>query len=175
MAATFITVDAANLFIGTNDFDSNRYLRLRNVSLPDLEEGTREIKPAGAASGLQIGDRTIMPPSITFAQDGWNMDDVLYFMTNQIFTIRASLRDIRSGEDLPVIATVNGRLTKLTQSEIGKGSEPSTEYQINEITLYTLVVNGEEKLHLDWFAGYNGVRRMGRPMFEGVARNLGVV
>lgn len=174
--ATLYNLDTANLFVGDEAPNRSEFLVLNGVKIPALEEATKEHKPGGGIGGINMGMRSIKPLVLTFSLFGFNPDVMPKFMTNrrESYTIRANVSNVRTQEDIPLVAVVHGRMTKVETSEFKKEDGISTDYEINEITRFKLTFNRQEKIYIDMFGGPAAIRVDGRPLFRRVARNIGL-
>lgn len=176
MTATIFNLDTANLFVGDDDPDNSQFLTLNGVKVPMLEESTRTITPGGGIVAMDVGMRKITISPLTFKLSGLNPDVMPKFMVNRRikYTIRANVSNVRTQEDVPLVATVEGRMVKVDMAEFKKDGEVDTDYEIKEIVHYMLKLGTQEKYYLDAFSGPNGVRIDGVPVFRNVARNIGL-
>jgi len=176
MSATIFNLDTANLFVGDDNPDNSQFLTLSGVKIPSLEESTRTISPGGGVVAIDIGMRKITMSSLTFKLSGLNPDVMPKFMANRRikYTIRANVSNVRTQEDTPLVATIEGRMVKMDVGEFKKDGEVDTDYEIKEIVHYMLKLGTQEKYYLDAFAGPSGVRIDGVPIFRNVARNIGL-
>ncbi len=176
MSKTIYNLDTANLFVGDDDPENSQFLTLMSVKIPSLEEATRTIEPGGGIVAIDFGLRKINALSISFGLSGINPDVMPKFMPSRrtAYTIRGNISDVRTQEDIPLVATIQGRMTKLDVGEFKKGGEVNSDYEIKEIVHYMLKIGDQEKFYMDAFAGPNGVRIDGVPVFRDVARNIGL-
>jgi phage tail tube protein FII len=176
MSATIYNLDTANLFVGDDNPDNSQFLTLNGAKVPMLEESTRTITPGGGIVAMDIGMRKITISPFTFKLNGINPDVMPKFMTNRRikYTLRGNVSNVRTQEDIPLLAVVEGRMIKVDIGEFRKDTEVDTDYEIREIAYYMLKLGDQEKYYLDVFAGPNGVRIDGNPIFRDVARNIGL-
>lgn len=176
MSKTIFNLDTANLFVGDDDPDNSQFLTLSGVKIPMLEESTRTVNPGGGVVAMDIGMRKITISPLTFKLAGLNPDVMPKFMTNRRikYTIRANVSNVRTQEDIPLVATIEGRMVKVDLSEFRKDGEVDSDYEIKEIVHYMLKLGDQEQYYLDAFAGPAGVRINGVQVFRDVARNIGL-
>jgi phage tail tube protein FII len=178
MAGTLFNLDSANLFAGDDDPSDSQFLVLKTVKIPALEEQTKEHLGGGAVSSIMLGMRHFKIAPLTFTLEGFNPTIMPRFMPAGAarikYTIRGNIRDIRTHEDIPLKAIVEGRMTKSEISEFKKDDGASTDYEINEILFYHLFFGKDEKIYFDYFSGPNGLRMDGVSVLDNVARNLGL-
>lgn len=179
MANTIHHLEAANLFIGDDDPTKSLYLALKNVQLPEMEEVVKEHMGGGAAMGIEMGMRIIKALTIPFKLEGANPDEITRFMPGPgakrvKYTIRANIRDLKTHAEIPLKGIVEGRMSKVSMGEFDREKGVETDYEIKEIMFYTLHIGNEEKFYFDYFSGPNGVRINAIPVFQNLARNLGL-
>lgn len=177
MAQTLYNLDTANMFVGDDDPTNSLFLALKTVKLPGLEEQTKEHLGGGAMASVRLGMRSFQLGALSFTLEGVNPDVMPRFMpaTGRIkYTIRGNIRDIRSHDDIPLRAIVEGRMTKVDMSEFKKDDGVTTDYEISEMLFYHLYFGSQEKIYFDYFSGPNGLRIDGISPVQNVARNLGL-
>lgn len=176
--STIYNVDTANLFIGDDDPTDSQFLVLKNIKIPSLEEKTKEHAGGGATAAITLGMRSFKLGALTFSLEGFNPNVLPRFMpvgTGRIkYTIRANVRDVRTHEDIPLKAIVEGRMTKVEMSDFKKDEGISNEYEINEMLFYHLFFGPQEKIYFDYWSGPRGLRIDGVSPLDQVARNIGL-
>ncbi len=178
MPATLFNLDSANLFVGDDDPTNSQFLTLKTVKIPGMEEQTKDHMGGGAVASIKLGMRSFTIAPLSFSLEGFNPDIMPRFMpagpARIKYTIRGNVRNIRTHEDLPLRAIVEGRMTKAEISEFKKDDGVSTDYEINEVLFYHLYFGNQEKIYFDYWAGPNGLRMDGVSTLQGVSRNLGL-
>lgn len=178
MSNTIERIDAATLYVGDEDPNASLHLKIKSVGLIlDLEEATMSHKAGGHVMTLEMGERSFTIGTLKFGMTGVDTDIIARFMPSKRikYTVRANLRDLRKDEDIPVVAIVEGRMSRVTHKDFEKESDVGGEFEIKEIVSYELRKGGNEILFFDYFAGPAGFRRKGEPMFPELSRNLGLV
>lgn len=178
MAATILNLDTANLFAGDADPTNSQFLTLNNIKFPALEEKTKAHSPGGGVMSINVGMRSVNALSLTFQLAGINPDVMNKYMPGlgrrTKYTLRGNLNDLQTQEDIPVLAVVNGRMTKSDIGQFDKDNGLNSDYEIQEIVGYQLLIGGTEKFYFDFFAGPRGIRIDGVVVYNTVARNLGL-
>lgn len=178
MPNTLFNLDSANLFIGDDDPTESQFLALKTVKIPGMEEQTKDHMGGGAVASIKLGMRSFTIAPLAFSLEGYNPTVMPRFMPAGAarikYTIRGNIRDIRTHEDIPLKAIVEGRMTKAEISEFKKDDGISSDYEINEILFYHLYFGAAEKIYFDYFAGPNGLRIDAVSTLQGVSRNLGL-
>lgn len=177
MAATIFNLDAANLFVGDDDPGNSQFLVLQNIKLPALEETVKSWNPAGGVGAIEMGMRRINALSIPFTLTGINPDVMNRFMVGRRinYTIRANIADVTNQKDIPLIAVVQARMTKVDMGQFTKDDGMNTDYELREIIKYKLTIDGNEKHYVDLLQGPRGYRIDGVEIFREVARNIGLI
>jgi P2 family phage contractile tail tube protein len=174
-----MVLDAAAIFVGDDDPTDAEFLSIKSVKIPALRERTKDHSGGGAVMAIQIGMRYIEPLELTFRLEGFNERPMGRFMSSGPerinYTIRGSVRDLRTHAERPVRAIINGRMTKVEPGDFSKDQGIETDYQIMEILRYQLFIDNVEKYYFDYFAGPAGVRIDGTEPFRSMARNLGLL
>ncbi|RWC91643.1 MAG: hypothetical protein EOS72_03020 [Mesorhizobium sp.] len=178
MPNTLYNLDSANLFIGDDDPSESQFLALKTIKIPGMEEQTKDHMGGGAVASIKLGMRSFTIHPLTFSLEGFNPTVMPRFMPAGAarikYTVRGNVRDIRTHDDIPVKAIIEGRMTKSEISDFKKDDGVSTDYDISEILFYHLYFGTQEKIYFDYFAGPNGLRIDGVSTLSGVARNLGL-
>lgn len=174
--SNIFNLDAATLFIGDAEPDKAHYLDINTIQLPSLEEATREVKPGGGVLGINMRTKSIKALTLGFNLVGvqQRVMDYIAKEKREKYTIRGNLYDLRRQEDLPFVGVAEGRMMKRDIKEFKKEGDIETEYEINEIVLWKLHIDGKEQEYFDFFAGPAGIRINGNKRFNRVARNLGL-
>jgi len=176
MAATLFNMDSANLFVGDDDPSNSQFLTLKNIKVPSITEKTKEHTGGGASASIELATGIIEAPTLTFGLEGFNPDVMTRVLQQSRlkYTVRGNIRDVRSHEEIPLRAIVQGKMTKYEPSQFEKDSGMSSDYEIKEIVFYHLFFNNQEKIYFDYFAGPAGLRINGIPVQQARARNLGL-
>lgn len=176
MASTLFHMDAANLFVGDDDPRNSQFQVLRNIKIPALTEKTKDHTGGGAMATVELGMAVFEAFTLDFSLEGFNPEVMKYvgIRSRQKFTVRGNIRDIRTHEDKELRAIVEGKMVKYEPSQFERDSGMTSDYQIKEIMFYHLYFAGAEKVYFDYMAGPAGVRIDGIPVFDNMARNLGL-
>ena len=179
MVATIHNLDTANLFVGDDDPANSQFLVLQSFTLPQFEEMTRSYNPGGGVLAISMGMRQLNALTFPFSLNGIQPEVMSYFMkpgSRRVnYTIRGNLADVSEQTDQPFVATINGRMTTLNKGQFSKASGVDTDYVVNEIVRYRLVIGTEEKFFFDAFLGPRGIRVDGVEVYTAVARNVGLL
>ena len=171
-------LDAANIFVGDGDPTKSLFLVIKNVKLPTLEEITKTHLGGGAIDELEIGMGAIKAPMLTFQLDGFNPETLVRFMPGTPrrikYTIRHNVWDVREQANKPLVAVVEGRMSKVETSEFDKEKGVTEDYEIKEVAFYKMEYDGAEKIYYDYFLGPNGIRMNGVATQADVAANIGL-
>lgn len=176
MAGTIFNMDSANLFVGDDDPTNSQFLTLKNVKIPGIIEKTKEHTGGGASASIELGTGIIQAPVLTFSLEGVNPDVMTKILQPQRlkYTIRGNIRDLRTHDEIPLRAIVQGKMVKYESSQFEKETGMSTDYEIKEIVFYHLYFNNREKIYFDYFSGAAGIRIDGVATQQARARNLGL-
>lgn len=178
MAGTILNLDTANLFAGDDDPNSSQFLTLNSIKWPDLDEKMKAHNPGGGVMAVDVGMRSLDPMTLSFKLAGIQPDVMNQFMNGsprrKKYTIRGNLNDLKTQADIPVLGVIEGRMISVKVGEFTKDNGLDTDYMIKEVVSYSLFIDGVEKLYFDLFAGPRGVRIDGVPIFNDVARNIGL-
>lgn len=177
MASDIIILDAANLFMGDDDPSNSQHLTLKSAKMPTVEEKTKEHTPGGGFADLTLGMRSFSITPMTFQLEGFNPDAVSRFMpvaNRTRYTLRGNTRSLRTSIDTPIIAVIEGRMTKMEMSEFKKDDGLMTDYEIKEIIFFSLHYGTTEKLYFDILSGPRGLRIDGVNPLAALAANLGL-
>lgn len=176
--ASLFEMDFASLFCDELDPSKANWLNLESVKIPMLQEKTTETSGGGAAISLRMGMGIFEPIDFTFKLRGINPDVMNKLMppgrVRRSYTVRGNVRDIEGNRQFPLEAVLRGRMTKVDMGEFSRESGVSTDYQIDEIVFYQLMLDGKEKYYIDQFVGPGGIRIDGVQVYQDVARNLGL-
>lgn len=178
MASKLMILTAATMFLGDDNPDESLHLSLTNFKIPALTAQTKDHMAGGAMMGLKINMGIIEPLEFTFKLAGINREAMSKFMNPAgpiNYTVRGNLRDINLQEDVAILAVIKGVMTSTDMSEYSRDGGVDSDYKIDEVTAYRLYIGGVEKHYFDWAQGPAGVRVDGIPIFNNVARNLGLI
>lgn len=177
MVATINNVDTANIFVGDDDPSNSQFLVINSFTLPDLQEVTKTYNPGGGMGTIESGMRRMNALAFPFALHGIQPDVLSRFMAPQriMYTVRGNIHNISDQTDKPFVATMEGRMTKATMGQFSKDNGIDTDYNIQEIMRYKLMIDGVEKYFFDLFLGPRGIRVDGIEVYRTVARNIGLV
>ena len=151
---TLYTFDAANLFCGTVDPTNSKHLAIEHLKLPELDEEFKDHSPSGGRFGFEIpvGFKKL---ECTFKLTGFDPQVLTQFGLSSpianIYTAYSVVVDRRTGQQIEHKAVVEGRLSKVAQSEVKRGETSDTDYRIGGISHYELWFGGAEKIFWDFF------------------------
>lgn len=179
MPATLYNLDLANLFPSDEVGASNsQHLVMEGVTIPGMEETTKEHNPGGGVGSIMLGQRSFKLGPLSFDLKGVNPEVMNKIMPAGAsvtpWTVRANIRDVRAHKDIPLKAIVRGRLTKVELGNFRREDGLSNKYEIAEIHAYQLFFNNQEKVFYDWFQGPRGLRIDGVYVLDQAAINIGL-
>lgn len=177
MASTIYNLDTANLFCGDDQPENSQHLVINTIKIPNLEVMTKAWIPGGGVMAIEVGQKRINAPMLGFNLAGINPDVSPRFMQQRRvnYTVRGNLFDVQSQQDIPLVAVVSGKMTKVDISNFSKDDGVTSDYEIREVVKYSLFVNNVEKFYFDFFSGPAGVRIDGENPFRDAAVNLGLL
>lgn len=178
MASEILNLDAHTIYVGDDDPTNTLLLRIKSTKLPELEEVTKEHLGGGAMAQLVIGMRAFKMSPFTFKLEGYNPEIDRRFMPitpRRIkYTVRGNITNLRTHAETELKIIIEGRMTKMTKSELERDKSVESDYEINEIVWLEEFHGGVEKKFFDYWAGPAGLRIEGQPVAPTLARNLGV-
>lgn len=154
--ATLNTLEAANIFCGTDDPTqaASNHLSLTELKLPTFEENFTDHLAGGAPVAMRI-DTHINPLECTFNLLGFNahvMGLMKSWMRSQRHFIAYGLvRDRLNGAVLKCEAEMWGRLSRVNPTAYRRNDVLHHEYQINGIDRYRLTVGDQQIFLWDFF------------------------
>lgn len=151
-----LVMTAANLFIGTEDPEKSKHLKIANLTLPTLEYVTAEHTPGGGVMGVQFNMGVLKPLEPTFKLIGF--DEEAYNAAGigsnrpQIFTARGVIQRKSDGKNFASVATIKGCIGKIAPDQFERSKGMDHDHSIVEVTRYKLSVGGRDWWDTDFFS-----------------------
>jgi phage tail tube protein FII len=153
--STLYTMEAANIFAGSDDPSATNHLAIQEVKLPGFEENFADHIAGGAVVGIRI-DTHINPLEATFNLLGFNPQVAgllrSWTMTEKHFHIRGVVRDRQSGRAISAYALIYGRLSRVNPTAFRRSDLFAHEYTINGIDHYELTLDAKQLFLFDFFS-----------------------
>lgn len=176
MPAAFYVMEAVNLFAGDHDPSNSRHLTLDELKLPDLQEMFQDHTPGGAPVQVEIGMGVIQKLEPTFKLKGFDPDLLVQFGLGSKRLIRFTgygvMRNLKTGEAIQSVATIEGRLGRIAPDAQKRGELNGHEYAINQVMHYELEFGGRELFAFDFLT--NMLRVGGVDQMAETNRMLGI-
>jgi len=170
-------MEAANLFVGEPDPQLSQGLTLEGLKLPALQEKTRGHTGGGALAEIRLGTRVFEPFEFSFTLRGINpdiMDKIMSATGRLSYFVLGNVRNVITGVEMPGRAVIEGRMTKADMGQLGGDRGFSTDYQIDDVIHYSLLLDNREKYWFQYQDGPLGWRVNGNVVFMNMARNMGL-
>lgn len=178
MASSLMVLTAATMYLGDLDPNASLHLSLKSFTIPTLRAKTKDHMSGGAMAGININMGVLEPFEFPFALEGINPEAMSHFLAPEgpkNYTVRGNIRDINTQENKAVVAVIKGVMTEASLGEYSRDNGVDSSYKIDEVLAYRLYIGGNEIHYFDWSQGPAGVRINGVPIFNDVARNLGLI
>jgi P2 family phage contractile tail tube protein len=176
MANKLRVATAATIFLGDADPSNSLHMEVKSFKLPALKVQTKAHTPGGSFAGININMGVIEPLEFTFKLEGVSTAAMAMFMSPraQNYTVRANLYDTKDQTNEALVAVIRGVMTSTDLSEYSRENGVEGDYMISNVLAYRMHINGDEIHYFAPFEGPSGLRIMGQPVFDDVARNLGL-
>jgi len=154
VANTLNTLEAANLFCGSDNPTASNHLALTELKLPGWEENFSDHLAGGAPVAIRI-DTHINPLEASFNLLGFTTQVMgllkTWTATQKHFIAYGLVRDRLTGKPSACEAEMWGRLSRVVATAYRRNDVLAHEYQINGITRYSLKVADEQVFFWDFF------------------------
>ena len=154
MAGNLYIPEAVNLYATDSGPNNSKHLQISGITMPDMEQTTKEHRPGGSIGAIEIGGLGLNPLSCQFKIAGFDPQLMARFGlgTNAIepYTMYGVIRDKSDGTKKEMKAVMRGIMAKLTKSEIKRGELADQDHQIKEIIHYELYFDKKEIYYYDW-------------------------
>lgn len=150
-----LLMTAANLFIGTEDPEASKHLKIQNLTLPTLEFETVAHTAGGAPMGVEFNMGVLKPLTLSFKLLGF--DEEAYAAAGvgsnaaKIYTARGVIQRKSDGKNFQAVATIKGCMGKLAPDAMERAKGLDHDHSIVEVTRYKLEVGDKTWFDVDFF------------------------
>lgn len=153
--ADLLLMEAANLFIGDENPEAGKHLKITNLTLPTLEFDSVDHRGGGASMEVGWGMNVIKKLEMSFKLAGF--DEEAYAAAGigsnapRTFTARGMLRRKSDGKGFNAVATVKACMGKIAPDGFDRSNVFGHDHSLVEITRYRLIVGDVEWFYVDYF------------------------